>query len=55
MLGHKHLPTPELEDCMYKHILVSTDGSNTRDHVGDPKSPLRNMIMAIVDKEEASV
>ena len=34
----------------HQRVLISTDGSRTREHVQDPKSPLRNMIMAIVDE-----
>ncbi len=37
---------------MHERVLISTDGSATREHVKDPKSPLRNMIIAIVDREE---
>jgi microcompartment protein CcmK/EutM len=33
----------------HQHVLLSTDGSATRELVGDPKSPLRNLIVAIVD------
>ena len=36
----------------HQHVLISTDGSKTREHVGDPKSPLRNIILAIVDEPE---
>jgi microcompartment protein CcmK/EutM len=34
---------------MHERVLLSTDGSATREHVKDPKSPLRNMIIAIID------
>ncbi len=37
---------------MHEHVLISTDGSATREFVKDPKSPLRNMILAIVDPPE---
>lgn len=33
-------------------VVVSTDGAATREFVGDPTSPLRNMIVAIVDQEQ---
>ncbi|MBI4626360.1 MAG: EutN/CcmL family microcompartment protein [Verrucomicrobia bacterium] len=33
----------------HERVLVSTDGSHTREFVKDPRSPLRNMILAIVD------
>jgi microcompartment protein CcmK/EutM len=36
----------------HQRVMISTDGSKTRDHVGDPKSPLRNLILAIIDEDE---
>ena len=39
----------------HQRVLVSTDGSHTRAHVKDPRSPLRNIIMAIVDPDPATV
>lgn len=33
-------------------VIVSTDGDATRAFVGDAKSPLRNMIVGIVDEEK---
>ena len=33
-------------------VLISTDGSHTRAHVKDPKSPLRNIVMGLVDPKE---
>ena len=36
----------------HERVLISTDGSHTREHVKDPRSPLRNMIVAIVDEPE---
>jgi len=36
----------------HQRVLISTDGSRTREHVRDPKSPLRNMILAILDEPE---
>ncbi len=38
----------------HQYVLISTDGSATRDHVGDPHSPLRNMVLAIVDEKETA-
>ncbi len=35
----------------HQRVVVSTDGSATRAYVGDPKSPLRNLIVAVVDGE----
>lgn len=34
---------------LHQHIIYSTDGSATRERVGDPMSPLRNMVVAVVD------
>lgn len=53
--GSPILAIDPLSAGLHEHVLVSTDGSHTRAHVGDEKSPLRNMIMAIVDREEATV
>jgi len=36
----------------HERVLISTDGSHTRALVKDPKSPLRNLVMAIVDAPE---
>ena len=33
----------------HQRVLVSTDGAAARAQVGDPKSPLRNTIIAILD------
>ena len=44
-------------DClgagMHQRVLVSTDGSRTRETVQDDHSPLRNMIAAIIDEPES--
>ena len=37
----------------HERVLISTDGSHTRAHVKDPKSPLRNIVMGLVDAKEA--
>ena len=34
---------------LHQHVVYSTDGSATRELVGDKQSPLRNLICAIVD------
>lgn len=34
---------------LHQHVLISTDGSATRELVGDEHSPLRNFILAVVD------
>ncbi|MFI5356153.1 MAG: EutN/CcmL family microcompartment protein [Opitutales bacterium] len=36
----------------HQRVLISTDGSNTRNYVQDQKSPLRNLIVAVVDEPE---
>ena len=36
----------------HERVMISTDGSFTRAHVKDPKSPLRNIVMGIVDEPE---
>lgn len=36
---------------LHQRVIVSTDGGATRDYVKDRKSPLRDMIVAIVDEE----
>ncbi len=36
----------------HQRVLVSTDGSHTRAYVKDPKSPLRNIIMGVIDDED---
>jgi microcompartment protein CcmK/EutM len=53
--GTPILAIDPLSAGLHEHVLVSTDGSHTRAHVGDERSPLRNIIMAIVDREEAAV
>ena len=37
----------------HQHVILTTDGASTREFVGDPKSPLRNMVLAVVDREGA--
>ncbi|MFA5263109.1 MAG: EutN/CcmL family microcompartment protein [Opitutaceae bacterium] len=34
---------------LHQRVILSTDGSETRKLVGDPKSPLRNFILCIAD------
>lgn len=50
--GAPILALDPLSAGQHQEVLVSTDGSKTRDHVGDPRSPLRNIILAIVDGDE---
>ena len=50
--GAPVLALDPLSAGQHQRVLISTDGSNTRNFVGDQKSPLRNMILAIVDEPE---
>ena len=34
---------------MGSKVLISTDGSATREYVNDPQSPLRNSIICVID------
>jgi microcompartment protein CcmK/EutM len=34
---------------LHQHVILSTDGSVTRELVRDPITPLRNLIIAIID------
>ncbi len=34
----------------HQTVMISTDGSRTRELVGDPHSPLRNFILAVIDE-----
>jgi microcompartment protein CcmK/EutM len=36
----------------HQRVMISTDGSHTRAHVKDPKSPLRNIVLGIVDRDD---
>lgn len=40
---------------LHQRVLISSDGSAARAAVGDPKSPARWMIVAIVDEKEPGV
>jgi microcompartment protein CcmK/EutM len=37
---------------LHQRVILSTDGAATRVLVGDPHTPLRNLIIGIVDGEE---
>ncbi len=39
---------------LHERVLISTDGSHARLHVRDPKSPLRNIVLGIVDQKETA-
>lgn len=47
--GTPILATDTLGAGLHEHVMVSTDGSFTRELVHDPKSPLRNFVLGIVD------
>lgn len=36
---------------LHEHVILSTDGSATRERVRDPHTPLRNLIIGIVDPQ----
>jgi len=40
---------------MHQRVLISSDGSASRQAVGDPKSPVRWMVAGIVDEGESGV
>ena len=50
--GAPILALDPLSAGQHQRVLISTDGSKTRDYVKDPRSPLRNIILAIVDDLE---
>jgi len=50
--GEPVLALDPLSAGRHQRVMISTDGSHTRAYVQDPKSPLRNMILAIVDESE---
>jgi microcompartment protein CcmK/EutM len=39
---------------LHQHVILSTDGAATRAYVKDPKSPLRNMIIGVIDAAAAT-
>ena len=50
--GAPVLALDPLSAGQHQRVLISTDGSSTRAYVKDPKSPLRNLILAILDEPE---
>lgn len=40
---------------MHQRVILSTDGSTTRQVVGDPDSPLRNLIIGVIDPENQTL
>ena len=47
--GTPFLAVDPLGAGMHQRVMVSTDGSATRELVHDPKSPLRNFVLGILD------
>lgn len=47
--GAPILATDPLGAGLHQYVILSTDGSATRELVKDPQSPLRNLIIGIVD------
>ena len=47
--GSPVLAVDPLGAGLHQHVILSTDGSATRELVGDPKTPLRNLIIGLVD------
>ncbi len=39
---------------LHQRVIVSTDGSAARAAVKDPRSPIRNMVIALVDEEHGA-
>ena len=46
------LAVDTLNAGLHQRVILSTDGSKTREIVGDPRSPLRNHIVGIIDEPE---
>lgn len=40
--------------ALHQQVLLTTDGSETRKQVGDDHSPLRNLVIALVDPDPAA-
>ena len=40
---------------MHQRVVISSDGSAARNAVGDPKSPVRWLVVGIVDEKEPGV
>lgn len=47
--GQPVLALDPLGAGLHDRVILTTDGSSTQETVGDPNSPLRNMIIAILD------
>jgi microcompartment protein CcmK/EutM len=47
--GHPVVAYDPLGAGLHQRVLFHTDGGATREAVGDERSPLRNMVCAIVD------
>ncbi|HVZ63744.1 MAG TPA: EutN/CcmL family microcompartment protein [Lacunisphaera sp.] len=48
--GEPILALDPLGAGQHQAVMISTDGSRTREYVGDPHSPLRNLILAVIDE-----
>ena len=53
-LGPPIVALDQLSAGLHQHVLISTDGSQTRQLVKDPSSPLRNFVLGIVDPAATS-
>jgi ethanolamine utilization protein EutN len=53
--GAPVLAIDPLGDGLHERVILSTDGSATRQLVGDPHTPLRNLIIGIVDRASPPV
>lgn len=51
--GLPYLAIDEHGAGMHSRVMVTTDGSSTQKHVKDDSSPLRNMVLGIIDDKEA--
>lgn len=40
---------------MHQQVVISSDGSAARNAVGDPKSPVRWLVLGVVDEQEPGV
>ena len=48
--GSPILAVDPLSAGMHERVLILADGAKAREFVKDPKSPLRNIILALVDE-----
>ena len=50
--GLPYLAIDELGAGLHSRVMITTDGSKAQAHVSDASSPLRNMVLGIVDEKE---